>query len=210
MSAFSIPPDTSDTWKVVLTNTLFDQDEELFFTIGIGMREQAPSVPTIEFSDDEYRLGDTVYVTLTSTPNPDGRNTVDGFLVNAFYGKDGMDYLPNYQARYVGAGDNIVTLSFNANKGDAYITVEAWAFDRPESQGGIPSEKSTASIWVKDKESAPVDIDYTGMIVALIILIVFGVLAVIIPVPVHIKILIFVIGIIVAVSVYLYFFTSIF
>jgi len=62
--------DGSNTWKAVLTNTLFDQDEELFFTVGVGMKESGPSVPTITFDKDEYNMGDTVYVTLESTPNP--------------------------------------------------------------------------------------------------------------------------------------------
>lgn len=206
----SYQSDGSNTWKVVLTNTLFDQDEELFFAIGIGMREQAPSVPTIEFSVDEYRLGDSVYVTFTSTPNPLGRNKVDGFLVNAIYGKDGVDYIPGYQAKYVSAGTNTATVSFSARKGDNYITVEAWAFDAPENQGGIPSEKNTESIWIKDKESAPIEMDYTGMIVALIILIVFGIVAVLVPVGFPIKILIFLIGVVVAVLVYVYWFTGLF
>jgi len=199
--------DGKNRWKAVLTNTLFDQDEEIFFAIGEGMREQAPSIPTISFNQDEYRLGDTVTVTLTSWPNPEGRNKVDSFLVNAIYGKDGVDYVDTYHTKNIRATDNEATFSFKVSKGDLYVTVEAWAFDAPEDEGGIPSEKATASIWIKDKESQPVDFDWLGVLIAIAIFIVFGIIALFVP-GWPVKLIVLIIGAILAAFVYVYFFTS--
>jgi len=200
----------SNTWSVVLTNTLFDQDEETFFAIGPGMREQAPSVPSITFDKDSYNLGDTAVINLESTPNPLGRNTVAGFLVNIYYGSSGVDWVEDFHTKFVSASSFASTLSFKPAKGDCYVTVEAWAFDAPESQGGIPSEKRMSQIWVKDKVHEPITADYLGILVFIILLVLFIILGIFIPVPLQFKILIIILGFIISLLVYIYLFTNIF
>jgi len=111
----------------------------------------------IIFENDSYEMGDEIRIQLEAMPNPKGTNRIDGFLVNIFYGTDGVDYVENYNAKYIPAADNSAIISFRASKGDNYITVESWAFDAPKDSGGIPSEKSTAQIWINDISSNPID-----------------------------------------------------
>lgn len=208
---FPIPEDAvssgqSHTWRVVLTNTLFDQDDEAFFAITKEELAQAPDIKPILFSETSYELGDTVVITLEGIPNPEGRNTVDGFLVNIMYGTDGMDYIEGYHLKYISATNYKSTISFEAAKGDIYITVEAWAFDYPEASGGIMSEKETAHIWVKENIPSPVTQEINWIIVGicLLVFLVGLVLAYFMP-GMPLKILVVIIMGIVAVLIYLYF-----
>lgn len=198
----------SNTWRVVLTNTLFDQDEETFFAIGPGMREQAPSVPTISFDKSTYNLGDMVSVSLKSTPNPLGRNTVAGFLVNIYYGSSGVDWVEDFHTKFVSASSFASTLSFKPAKGDTYITVEAWAFDAPESQGGIPSEKRMSQIWVKDKVHEPITADWLGIVVFVLLMVCFVLLGIFLPVPIQLKIIIIIAGFVISLLIYVFLFTD--
>jgi len=198
----------SHTWTAVLTNTLFDQDKERWFAITKEELASAPDIKPIKFSEVEYRLGDTVVITLEGIPNPKGRNEIDGFMVDIIYGRDGVDYVENYDGKYVSATGTISTISFRAAKGDTYVSIDAWAFDAPENLGGIMSEKETACVWIKDKESPPVEFDWLGVFVALIIIIVSGMLAFFAPGGIPVKVVVFVAGIVAAVLVYVYFFTQ--
>lgn len=189
----SFNPSGSNTWRAVLTNTLFNQDDETFFAISQQALLEAPDIKPIDFGEDEYRLGEYVSVFLEGIPNPDGRNNIDGFLVNILYGTDGTDYVEDYHNKYISSTGNKATVSFRASKGDTYITVEAWAFDAPESQGGIMSEKSQGSVWIKDKQSAPIVIDYLSLIIAIAIFIVFlllGIFAKNLPIPIRVALVI--------------------
>ena len=103
-----------------------------------------PEKPVITFDQVDYEIGDNVKVTLYSGSN------IDGFLVNIQYGREtSVDYVEDFHTKYVTASGNTATISFRASKGDTYVTIEAWAFDAPENQGGIPSEKAMSSIWIK-------------------------------------------------------------
>ena len=113
--------------------------------------------------------------------------------------------MENYHQRYVSSSGDSTTISFRASKGDTYVTVEAWAFDAPESQGGIMSEKETSQVWIKDKEHKPVEVDWLPLVFAVITFVIFLVVGLLVPVPWQIKIIIIVVGSIVAYLVYLFF-----
>lgn len=201
----SFNPTGSNMWTAVLTNTLFNQDDETFFAISQEALQQAPGIKSIEFGEDEYNMGNAVTIHLEGIPNPEGRNKIDGFIVNILYGTDGTDYVENYHQRYVSSSGDSTTISFRASKGDTYVTVEAWAFDAPESQGGIMSEKETSQVWIKDKEHKPVEVDWLPLVFAVITFVIFLVVGLLVPVPWQIKIIIIVVGSIVAYLVYLFF-----
>lgn len=110
-----------------------------------------PEKPTIIFDQVEYDKGDTVKITLYNEEN------IDGFLVDIIYGSDGMDYVEDYDSKYISALGNSATISFHASKGDTYITVEAYAFEKPEYEGGIPSDKATSQIFVSGISSTTDD-----------------------------------------------------
>lgn len=206
---YQIPSDAvssgaSHTWSVVLTNTLFEQDDEAFFAITKEELAKAPGIKPITFGENQYNLGDTVEIIFEGIPNPSGTNRVDGFLVNILYGQDGTDYIQDFHLKYVSATNNKRTITFQAAKGDTYITVEAWAFDAPETTGGVMSEKETGQVWVKDKEHEPIPLDYSVLLIAVGIIFVFGILALILYfIPGPIRIVIFIIGIFVAVVYYM-------
>jgi hypothetical protein len=204
----AVEPGISHTWQAVLTNTLFDQDYEIFFAITREELEQAPDIKPIEFGDDEYNLGDTVVIYLEGIPNPDGRNRIDGFLVNIQYGRSGwiIDTVEDYYLKYVKATQNKATISFKASKGDTYVNVEAWAFDEAEDEGGIMSEGETAQIWIKDKEADPTidEIHWLAFIIPIIAFIVFLVIAIFIPGGIHIKLIVIIAGVIIAVVLFFY------
>ena len=200
----SFNPSGSNTWSAVLTNTLFNQDDETFFAISKEALQQAPDIKPIRFDDSQYNLGDSVTITLEGIPNPEGRNTIDGFLVNILYGRDGIDYVVGYHLKYIKASFfNNAQITFTPSKGDTYITIEAWAFDYPESEGGIMSEKAEGQIWIKDKEHQPVEIDYSAMIIAIVVFIILCLIAFIMPLPVIGKILIVCIGAALSFLIYL-------
>jgi len=206
---YKIPADAvssteSHRWSVVLTNTLFYQDDEYFFGV---TREEVASAPGIKkpvFGKDSYNMGDTVAITLEGIPNSEGLNTVNGFLVNIMYGQDGNDYILDYHGKYVYATGNKATINVDAAKGDTYITVEAWAFDKPEDSGGIMSEKATGQVWIKDKEHEPVIHNFMVYVIVAIILLIGVVIAYLWPIggPVG-KILVFIIFVFIAVIYYL-------
>jgi len=208
---YPIPSDAvvsgeSHTWTVVLTNTLFEQDFKTWFAITKEELRRAPDIKPIKFGEDEYNMGETVTIYLEGIPNPEGLNTINGFLVIIRYGGlHGMDIVEDYDGKYISATGNTATISFRTSKGDTYIGVEAWAFDYPESQGGIMSEKAQATVWIKDKKHRPVEIDWMPLIFAVITFIVFLAIGLLVPVPWQIKIIIIVIGLIVAYLVYYYF-----
>ena len=208
---YPIPSDAvtsgeSHTWTVVLTNTLFEQDFKKWFAITEEELKQAPDIKPIEFGEDEYNMGETVTVYLEGIPNPEGLNNIDGFLVIIRYGGlHGMDIVEDYDGKYVSSTGNTATISFRASKGDTYVGVEAWAFDYPESQGGIMSEKAQATVWIKDKEHAPVEVDWLPLVFAVFTFVIFLIIGLLAPVPWQIKIIIIVMGLIVAYLVYLFF-----
>jgi len=146
-------PEGSNTWKVELWNTLFDQSERYFFTIGAGMGEQKPRLPTITFDKSSYDMGDICYVTVQSEPNSNTDKPIYEFFVKAYYGTSGVDYV--YLPKYVSASGNQASFSFTMTRGDRYVTVEANAFDGPHNAGGIPSETGKNSVYVKDKDPEP-------------------------------------------------------
>jgi len=198
----------SHMWSVVLTNTLFKQDDETFFAITKDELLMAPDIKPITFSAEEYELGDTVVITLEGVPNPLGRDTIDGFIVNVLYGKDGVDYVLDYHNKYISStGSTTATISFTVAKGDKYVTVEAWAFDYPESQGGIMSEKVMGQVWVKENSEGPPEagINWLGIAICAIIAVIGFIVAIFMPNP-YLKMLVAIIGIIAAVIVYLMFF----
>lgn len=208
---YQIPSDAvssgqSHTWRVVLTNTLFNQDDETFFAITKDELAQAPGIKPIVFSETTYELGDTVVITLEGVPNAEGRNTIDGFLVNIMYGTDGTDYIEGYHLKYVKATGYKSTISFEAAKGDTYVTVEAWAFDYPEASGGIMSEKETAHVWIKENIPNPVieEINWIMVLLCAIIAIIGIIIGLFMP-NIYLKILLPVIFIIIAVIIYLIF-----
>lgn len=201
----SFNPVGSNTWTAVLTNTLFNQDDETFFSISVEALLQAPDIKPIKFGEDEYHMGNTVMVYLEGIPNPAGRNNIDGFLVNILYGGDGSDYVENYHQKYVSSSGNIATISFRASKGDTYVTVEAWAFDGPESEGGIMSGKETSQVWIKDKEHEPVVTDWLPLVCAILVFVVFLAIGILVPAPWLIKVIIIIAGLIAAGLVYLFF-----
>lgn len=151
----SYDPDGNNKWKVELWNTLFDQSERFFFTIGVGMAEQLPGLPTIAFDKVSYEMGDNCFVTVESEPNPLGTNTIYEFFVKAYYGTAGVDYVSNDYPKYVPASGGRATFSFRVTRGDRYITVEANAFDASHSKGGLPSETGKSIVYAKDKNPEP-------------------------------------------------------
>lgn len=151
----SYDPDGTNTWKVELWNTLFDQSERYFFIIGVDMREQIPGLPTIAFDKVSYEMGDTCFVTVVSEPNPLGTNTIYEFFVKAYYGTAGVDYVSNDYPKYISASGGQATFSFRVARGDEYITVEANAFDGPHNQGGLSSETGKSIVWAEDKNPEP-------------------------------------------------------
>jgi len=201
----AVEPGQSHTWSVVLTNKLFNQDDETFFAITQEELEGAPDIVNpIKFSKKQYEIGDDVVITLEGIPNPDGRDNIDGFLVNIMYGTDGTDYILNYHNKYVKATGDDATISFTASKGDTYITVEAWAFDYPESQGGIMSETATGQVWIKEKLNPPI-YQINWLLVAILALImVIGVLIGVFMPNIYLKIAVPVIIGIVCIIIYLY------
>lgn len=204
--ADAVTPGITHRWSAILTNTLFNQDYEIFFAVTKEELAQAPDIEPITFSQDEYRLGETVTVYLEGIPNPSGRNNIDGFLVSIIYGTDGVDFVEDYNYKYISATGTNAIIIFKPSKADTYITVEAWAFDAPEDQGGIMSEGEMAQVWIKDKESAPIKLDWMGIIIALVIIAIFAILALVLPIPLQFKIVVIIIGIIIAIVVYGYFY----
>lgn len=201
----AVEPGQSHTWKVVLTNTLFDQDYEVFFAVTREELAQAPGIRPINFSKEEYRLGDTVVINLEGIPNPEGRNKIDGFLVSIIYGTSGTDFVQDYDLKYISSTGSHATITFRASKGDTYVTVEAWAFDQPESEGGIMSEGETAQVWIKDKESEPTvdSMHWLVYVIPIIVFLVFVIIAVFIP-EMRIKIILIIIGLIIAIVLFFY------
>ena len=194
----------SHTWRVVLTNTLFDQDDETFFTVTLEELLGAPGIKPIEFNQQGYQVGDKARITLEGIPNPLGKNYVDGFLVNVMYGTDGTDYILDYHNKYVSvSSSNKVVLEFTCAKGDTYICVEAWAFDAPEATGGIMSEKQADCGWVEEFEPEPGE-DMLGLVIAILIFVIFLVLSTQIKgkKQIFLKALVIIIGAVVAVIVY--------
>lgn len=197
--ADAINPGQSRTWSVVLTNTYFEQDDETFFTITAEELEQCPDIKPIHFNQADYELGDDVMITLEGVPNNAGTGEIHGFLVNIMYGKDGADYLPNYHLEYVYASGTTATITVTPAKGDTYLTVEAWAFDAPESTGGLMSETAEASTWIKDEQYEPPAENVWVYIIAIFIALAFIIVAVILPIPAQYKLLIVVFGIAIAI-----------
>jgi len=156
--AYLIPDGAYDstgynTWKVELWNTLFNQYETYFFTIGKGMTNQIPGMPTITFDKTYYNMGDICYATIVSVPNSQGRNTINEFFVRAYYQDEPINYL--YGPVYVKASGNQIVVSFSLPKGDRNCVVEANAFDAPHDQGGLASETGKRTVFVKDKNPLP-------------------------------------------------------
>lgn len=110
-----------------------------------------PSNPTIIFDHVQYSMGDNVKITLYCEDN------IDRFLVALRYGGlDGMDFVEDYDYKYISATGNSATITFRAAKADTYVGVEAWALDKD----GIPSEVTTSEVYISDTPSNP--IDYTA------------------------------------------------
>lgn len=208
---YKIPADAYSSgvdhqWTAVLTNTLFEQDYKQYFVITQEELQQAPDIKTITFGDTQYHLGDTVVINLEGIPNPEGRKEIDGFLVNLRYGGvHSMDFVEDYQNKYISSSGTTATISFRATKGDTYVTVEAWAFDYPKNQGGIMSEKTTSQVWIKDEKTEPIPMELWPILAGVAVFAIFAIIAVLIPLPVHFKIIIIVIGGILAYVTYLFF-----
>jgi hypothetical protein len=116
------------------------------------MYELIPDIPIIQLDKVAYDMGDVVQVTVQSQSNiPD--HDITEFYVKAYHGTAGVDYL--YQPKYISASGNVAIFSFDATRGDRYITVEATAFDGYHNQGGLPSELGKKSVYVKDKNPEP-------------------------------------------------------
>lgn len=152
-------PAGSNTWKAELWNTLFKQNEVFFFTIGQGMTKQLPGVPKLTFDKTYYNMGDTATVTMTSVPNPLGKNIIYEFFVRAYYQDEPTNYL--YGPTYVRALGTSATVTFSLPKGDRNLVVEANAFDAPHASGGLPSENGKSTIFVKDKNPIPDTYSFT-------------------------------------------------
>jgi|GEM_PF-4206586 len=208
--SFTIPagaynPSGSNTWKVELWNTLFNQDEEYFFAIGEGMSEAMPGTPTITFNQEEYDKGDTVVVTFESEPNPKGRNTIDSFFVRIIYGTTGTNYVAGYP-KHINAYNEQATVSFTPQFGDEYVTIKVNAFDAPENQGGIPSEMATESIWIKEEYDEPDQgINWLLIGICFVIALLIAVIAFAFVPGLPLKIIVTILGIVIAVLVYLVF-----
>jgi len=203
--ADAVSSDASHRWYVSLTNTLFEQDYKRYFVVTEEELKGAPDIKTPEFGDTFYHLGDTVTINLEGIPNTEGRNSVDGFLVDIRYGGfHGTDFVQDYNAKYIKATGSKATISFKASKGDTYVAVEAWAFDAPENTGGIMSEKGQAEIWIKDKENPPIADNWIPIIVAVIVFIAFLIISFFVPLPPYGKIGLIILGAVLAfVSYYL-------
>lgn len=204
---FTVPndaynPSGSNMWTVKLWNTLFDQAEEEFFTVGEGMSDQGPTDVTVSFDKPSYEKGDTVTVTVSASPNPAGRNKVYEFYVKAYYGNSEINSVSSDLPKYIPAVANKAEFSFIANRADAYVTVEARAFDADHGEGGLPSEVREVTVYLKDADPTPdipvVNVDLADVIVIILTVGIFAVMAIFVPVHVALKVLLFIIGVILA------------
>ncbi|MBS3778113.1 MAG: hypothetical protein KGY50_02330 [Candidatus Thermoplasmatota archaeon] len=204
---FTVPDDAynpsgSNMWTVKLWNTLFDQAEEEFFTVGEGMSDQGPTDVTVSFDKPAYEKGDEVTVTLSASPNPDGKNQVYEFYVKAYFGNSEIDSVSSDLPKYIPAVNNKASFSFIANRADKYVTVEARAFDADHGQGGIPSEVREVTVYLKDADPTPdvpgVNISLADVIVLILTIGIFSILAIFAPVHLALKVLLFIIGLILA------------
>lgn len=180
----AVSSDTDHTWYAILRNTLFDQDVKIWFVITKEELAKCPSMKPIKFSKSEYNMGDTVSITFEGIPNPLGKNDIDGFLIALRYGNfHSMDFVEDYDYKYVSSSGDTLTISFVSAKGDTYLSVEAYAFDYPKDIGGLMSGKEQAQVWIKDKEHAPITDNLLPIIVALAIFFIILAIAIVAPIP---------------------------
>jgi len=170
-------PNGNNQWTIELFNTLLTQAEEQVYFVGEGMSENGPGIPTVSFDEPSYEKGDEVTVTLHSDPNPDGANSVYEFYVKAYYGNSEIQSVSSDLPKYISASGGGAQFSFIANRADAYVTVEATAFDAAHGSGGLPSETREVTVYLKDADPDPeipgIGVEMTELIIIVLIIILF-------------------------------------
>jgi len=203
--ADAVSSDADHEWSIILTNKIIEEDVKQVFVITQEELLKAPDMEPITFGDTQYSLGDTIVINFEGIPNPTGRNAIDGFYVALRYGDfHSMDFVGDYNYKYIPATGNKGTISFTASKCDTYLSVEAWAFDYPKSQGGIMSGRKTAQIWIKDEDAPPIKLDWMPLVFAIMTFVVFLVIGLLVPIPWHFRVVIIAIGAIIAYLIYIY------
>jgi len=146
----------SNKWTIELWNVLFEQFESDFFAVGPGMADDGPERPTITWDQQAYHQGDEATVTIHSEPNCDeGNCEVEEFYVKVYYGTSGVDTVSAEFPKYVEAVADKCTVKFDCTRNDAYVTIEATAFDNPHNQGGLPSEIGYSTRYISDTNPEP-------------------------------------------------------
>lgn len=140
-------------WKVVLSNSLFDQAETRYFVV--DSLEKVPGRVTLNADKDTFDQWDTVYVEMLADANPDGTGQISYFR---FWAKYGSEYSTRYAVFPInlpatGSGTSYrATYNFQVTKGEEDIVMMAQAFDSDGRAG--PEGKDTA--WVEQEIPEPV------------------------------------------------------
>lgn len=160
-------PTSTNVYRIILRNVLLDQDDDWFFTVGQGMKNQTPEKPEFQLIDGEapFVKGESITIRMTAdqTVNPIG-----GWWVWVSYETSAgatTEYLINekwYAALKDSSGSFFADVTFtfpdagnarleastvdslNLNSGIAECTFDVQGFDG----GGGPPPVSNSWIWV--------------------------------------------------------------
>jgi len=139
-----VPNDPNDNqWRVVLSNTMFDQSETRFFSI--DRFEYIPGQTTILTDKTRYTQFETVTVTLQAYANELTGKPIDHFTAWAKYtSPSSTDYaktLQNYPAQFVSGRLYRASFTFTVAKGDRNVYIRAHAIDS-EGRAGAEGENT--------------------------------------------------------------------
>ena len=208
--SYPIPSDVvkegeSHTWKAILNNALFDQDEVKTFVITKAELLQCPDIKQIFFDKSKYMLGDTVTLNMEGIPNvAEGNGIIDGFEVTISYG-GGTDWVGEYHDYYTSANNNNkASVSFNPIRGDINLVAKVWAFDGTPTSGGLMSDKSYAEVYVQDE--VPQQDDMWILIAGVVIGVILCIVGLMAPTNLYVKMVLVIIGILVLLITVMYYF----
>ncbi len=155
---YKIPPGSfvkggQNEWKVVLSNTLFDQSETRYFVV--DSLEKIPGKVDLHVDKASFNQWDQVYVEMIAEANPEGTGQISYFR---FWAKYDSEYSTSYAVFPLnlpaqGTGNTYrATYNFQVTKGDKDVVLLAQAFDKDGRAG--PESKKT--ILVEQKIPEPV------------------------------------------------------
>lgn len=184
---------------IELWNTLFPQ--EAVMVNSIDVKANAPPSPTVESSDYDPKVGDTINLQGSCNTNANTNEKLETFHIRAIYTDSNQEIGYWTQIVPVGQDPSSYSISISNLPRAGRLEVQVWGHDVAGRESVDPG---VAVITVHDKGTG-IYLDWMKIIIAFVIAIVFIIGAFFAPLPVYMKPILALVGIVIAVLFYLFY-----